>query len=91
MRSINKKAQMEASLAKLKKEIVLLEKSETYKKEQALIKGVTRLLAKHGKTKSDLILFLNGEAKNPKKKRIVKTHSPRLHVLPIPRHNNANK
>ena len=77
MRSINKKAQMEASLAKLKKEIVLLEKSETYKKEQALIKGVTRLLAKHGKTKSDLILFLNDEAKNPKKKRIIKTKSDR--------------
>jgi len=77
MRSINKKAQMEASLVKLKKEIGLLEKSEPYKKEQALIKAVTKLLAKHGKTKSELILFLNDEAKNLKKKRIIKTKSGR--------------
>ena len=77
MRSINKKAQMEASLAKLKKEIELLEKSESYKKEQALIKGVENLLTKHGKTKSELIAFLNNETKNPKKTKLIEKKSKR--------------
>ena len=59
MRSITKKTQMEAALAKLKKEIANLEKSESYKNEQSLIRGVEKLLTKFGKTKTDLIAFLS--------------------------------
>ena len=40
MRSITKKVQMEAALAKLKKEIENLEQSKSYKNEQSLIRGV---------------------------------------------------
>jgi hypothetical protein len=59
MRSITKKAQMEAALAKLKKEIENLEKSESYKREQSLIRGVEKLLSKFGKTKAELVEFLS--------------------------------
>ena len=59
MRSIIKKAQREAALAKLKKEIENLEKSESYKSEQSLIRGVGKLLIKFGKTKAELIEFLS--------------------------------
>jgi hypothetical protein len=61
MRSIIKKSQMEAALAKLQKEIADLEKSESYKNEQSLISGVEKLLCKFGKTKAELIAFLNDE------------------------------
>ena len=61
MRSITKKVQMEAALAKLKIEIANLEKSESYKNEQSLIRGVEKLLNKFGKTKAELIAFLSDE------------------------------
>jgi hypothetical protein len=56
---------MESALAKLKKDIEKLEKSKSYKNEQALIKGVEKLLTKYGKSKAELIAFL-GEGKSPK-------------------------
>lgn len=59
MQSITKKAQMEAALAKLKIEIENLEKSESYKNEQSLIRGVEKLLNKFGKTKAELIAHLS--------------------------------
>ena len=59
MRSITKKVQMEAALAKLKIEIENLEKSESYKNEQSLIRGVEKLLNKFGKTKTELIAYLS--------------------------------
>ena len=59
MQSITKKAQMEAALAKLKIEIANLEKSESYKNEQSLIRGVEKLLNKFGKTKAELIAYLS--------------------------------
>ena len=59
MQSITKKVQMEAALAKLKKEIENLEKSESYKNEQSLIRNVERLLHKFGKTKAELIAYLS--------------------------------
>ena len=59
MQSITKKVQMEAALAKLKKEIENLEKSESYKNEQSLIRGVEKLLHKFGKTKAELIDYLS--------------------------------
>jgi len=59
MRSITKKAKMEAAIAKLKKEINNLEKSEPYKNEQSLIRGVEKLLNKFGKTKAELVEFLS--------------------------------
>ena len=59
MRSFTKKAQLQAALAKLKKEIETLEKSESYKNEQSLIRGVEKILSKHGKTKAELITFLS--------------------------------
>jgi len=65
MRSITKKVQMEAALAKLKIEIANLEKSESYKKEQSLIRGVEKLLHKFGKTKAELIAYL-GDGKTNK-------------------------
>ena len=61
MRSITKKAQMEAALDKLKKEIANLEQSESYKNEQSLIRGVEKLLNKFGKTKVELVEFLSNE------------------------------
>jgi len=75
MRSITKKTQMEAALAKLKKEIENLEKSESYKNEQSLIRGVEKLLNKFGKTRAELIAFLSdGETSTTKK---AKSQSPR--------------
>ena len=59
MRSFTKKAQLQAALARLKKEIENLEKSESYKKEQSLIRGVEKLLTKFGKTRAELIAFLS--------------------------------
>ena len=59
MRSFTKKAQLQAALAKLKKEIENLEKSESYKNEQSLIRGVEKLLTKFGKTKAELVAFLS--------------------------------
>ena len=59
MRSITKKVQMEAALAKLKIEIANLEKSESYKNEQSLIRGVEKLLHKFGKTKAELVAYLS--------------------------------
>ena len=85
MRSITKKAQMEAALAKLKREIANLEKSESYKNEQSLIRGVEKLLNKFGKTKAELIAFLRGgmtskvaakkaKSQNPRKQRKLKIY-----------------
>ena len=69
MRSFTKKAQLQAALAKLKKEIETLEKSESYKSEQSLIRGVEKLLSKYGKTKTELITFLrDGSAPMASKK-----------------------
>jgi hypothetical protein len=59
MQSITKKAKMEAALARLKKEIAQLEKSESYKNEQSLIRGLEKLLNKFGKTKAELIAYLS--------------------------------
>ena len=59
MQSIAKKVQMETALAKLKEEIENLEKSDSYKNEQSLIKGVEKLLHKFGKTKAELIAYLS--------------------------------
>ena len=59
MRSFTKKAQLQAALAKLKREIENLEKSESYKNEQSLIRGIEKLLTKFGKTKAELIAFLS--------------------------------
>ena len=59
MRSNTKKIQLEAALAKLKIEIANLEKSESYKNEQSLIRGVEKLLHKFGKTKAELIAYLS--------------------------------
>ena len=53
---------MEAALVKLKKEIENLEKSESFKNEQSLIRGVEKLLTKYGKTKAELIAFLSDRA-----------------------------
>ena len=50
MKSINKKAELEAKLKKLQSDLVNLEKSASFKKEQALVRGVEKLLAQHGKT-----------------------------------------
>ena len=62
MRSLTKKAKMETALAKLKQDIENLEKSESYKKEQSLIKGVEKLLSKYDKTKAELITYLHDGA-----------------------------
>ena len=59
MQSITKKAQMEADLEKLKTDIASLEKSESYKNELSLIRGVEKLLHKFGKTKAELIAYLS--------------------------------
>ena len=83
MRSITKKVQMEAALAKLKKEIENLEKSKSYKNEQSLIRGVEKLLNKFGKTKAELIAFLSDgktsttekpKSQNPRKQRKLKIY-----------------
>ena len=83
MRSITKKAQMEAALDKLKKEIANLEQSESYKNEQSLIRGVEKLLNKFGKTKAELIAFLSdgktsttekAKSQNPRKQRKLKIY-----------------
>jgi hypothetical protein len=60
MQLIAKKAQMEAALIELKKEIEHLEKSESYKNEQSFIRDVEKLLSKSGKTKAEQIAFLRG-------------------------------
>ena len=85
MQSITKKVQMEAALAKLKKEIENLEKSESYKNEQSLIRGVEKLLHKFGKTKAELIAYLSdgkttkvttkkAESTNTRKRRKLKVY-----------------
>ena len=85
MRSITKKAQMEAALAKLNKEIENLERSGSYKKEQSLIRGVEKLLTKFGKTRAELIAFLSDKTssktaakkaapQNPRKQRKLKIY-----------------
>ena len=72
---------MEATLAKLKIEIANLEKSESYKNEQSLIRGVEKLLNKFGKTKAELMAFLSdgktsttekAKSQNPRKQRKLK-------------------
>ena len=57
MKSINKKAELEAKLKKLQSDLVDLEKSASFKKEQALVRGLEKLPAQHGKTKAELISF----------------------------------
>ena len=89
MRSITKKAQMEAALAKLKKEIENLEKSESYKKEQSLIRGVEKLLTRFGKTRAELIAFLSDEtssktaAKKAKPQNLRKQRKLKIYQNPL--------
>ncbi len=61
MRTTNKKAQMEAALAKLQRELDALQNSAAYKKEQAFKKAVEALLKRHGRSKADLIEILAGD------------------------------
>ena len=77
MRSVTKKAQMEAALAKLKKEIENLERSESYKNEQSLIKGVEKLLTKFGKTRAELVAFLSDETTRKSTAKKAKPQKPR--------------
>jgi len=84
MRSITKKAQMEAALEKLKKEIANLEKSESYKNEQSLIRGVEKLLNKFGKTKKELVEFLsNGKTTKTTAKKTESTNTRKRRKLKI--------
>ena len=84
MRSINKKVQMEATLAKLKIEIANLEKSESYKNEQSLIRGVEKLLHKFGKTKAELIAYLSdGKATKVTAKKMESTNTRKRRKLKI--------
>ena len=77
MRSITKKAQMEAALAKLKKEIENLERSESYKNEQSLIKAVEKLLTKFGKTRAELVAFLSDDTTRKSTAKKAKPQKPR--------------
>jgi hypothetical protein len=77
MRSITKRAQMKSALAKLKKEIENLEKSESYKNEQSLIRGVEKLLNKFGKTRAELIAFLSDGKTNTTVNKREKSQNPR--------------
>ena len=77
MRSINKKAQIEAALAKLRKELKSLEQSESYKNEQSLIRSVEKLLTKFGKTRAELIAFLSNETTKKTAAKKAKSKSPR--------------
>ena len=84
MQSITKKVQMEAALAKLKKEIENLEKSESYKNEQSLIRGVEKLLHKFGKTKAELIAYLsNGKTIKVTTKKTKSTNTRKRRKLKI--------
>jgi hypothetical protein len=84
MRSITKKAQMEAALDKLKKEIANLEQSESYKNEQSLIRGVEKLLNKFGKTKVELVEFLsNGKTTKTTSKKVESTNTRKRRKLKI--------
>ena len=84
MQSITKKAQMEAALAKLKIEIASLEKSESYKNEQSLIRGVEKLLNKFGKTKAELIAYLSdGKTTKVTTKKAKSTNTRRRRKLKI--------
>jgi hypothetical protein len=77
MKSIYKKAELEAKLKKLQSDLVNLEKSASFKKEQALVRGVEKLLAQHGKTKAELISFLSDGAASSKKKSVIKKNGQR--------------
>ena len=84
MRSITKKVQMEAALAKLKIEIANLEKSESYKNEQSLIRGVEKLLHRFGKTKAELISYLSdGKTTKVTTKKAVSTNARKRRKLKI--------
>ena len=84
MRSVTKKVQLEAALAKLKIEIANLEKSESYKKEQSLIRGVEKLLHKFGKTKAELIAYLSdGKTTNVTAKKTESTNTRKRRKLKI--------
>ena len=69
MRVSTKKAALEKQMAQLEKELKSIENSAAFKKEVAVKRALTRLMAKHGCSKNDLRALLEEDGSEPVKPR----------------------
>jgi len=80
MKVTTKKAAIEKQMAQLEKELKSIENSAAFKKENAIKRGLTNLMKKHGCSKNDLIALLQGdetESVRRTSKPSMKTRKPR--------------
>ena len=70
MKVTTKKAAIEKQMAQLEKELKSIENSAAFKKEIAVKRAVTRLMANHGCSKNDLIALLQEDGSEPVKQGI---------------------
>lgn len=68
MKASTRKAAIEKQLAQLEKELKSIENSAAFKKENAVKRGLTNLMKKHGCSRNDLINLLQGDESEPVKR-----------------------